>query len=326
MSQKQNTCKRHISLHLKAATAALSILACADAYAARCLYVSSYHPEYEWNHGIEKGMDPQLEGKCEVKKFYMDTLRNTEPAFAEAKALEAKALIEKYKPDVVIAADDAASKYLVKPYYKDAATPFVFCGVNWTVEAYGYPYSNATGMVEVSPVKPLLQQAMTIRANIKSAVFISADVLTQHKEFDQVSKIFAKEGVQLTPIFAKTFAEWKDAYIGAQKADLVYLSNSAGISDWDEGQAARVAYDNARKVSVTTYEQMMRYSMLGMVKTPEEQGEWAGQVAARILAGVKPKSIPIIANSRWNIYANLKLLDKAKVKLPDPLVHKAVKK
>ena len=44
---------------------------------------------------------------------------------------KAKAEIDAFKPDVVIAADDNASKYLIEPYFKDAALPFVFCGVNW---------------------------------------------------------------------------------------------------------------------------------------------------------------------------------------------------
>lgn len=320
-----NLCGRSLPRGLLALFMALAA-ASADALASRCLYVSSYHPEYVWNFGIEKGMDPLLEGKCEVRKFYLDTQRNTDPKFAEKKVLEAKALIEQYKPDVVIACDDPASKYLVMPYLRNAAVPVVFCGINWTIEPYGYPYANATGMIEVSPVKPLLTQALATIGKIKTATFIAADVLTQHKEFEQVSAIFEKEGIKLSPAFVKTFDEWKAAYVSAQKSDLIYVSNPAGVTGWNDAKAAEHALVHARKLSVTTYDQVMPYAMLGMVKIAEEQGEWAAKVALRVLAGASPKDIPVIANRRWNIYANLKLLDKARTRLSDPVLHKAVKR
>ncbi|MCP4577871.1 MAG: hypothetical protein GY846_16480 [Deltaproteobacteria bacterium] len=59
--------------------------------------------------------------------------------------------------DVVIAADDNASKYLIKPFYKDAGLPFVFCGVNWDASNYGFPYRNVTGMIEVAGAKELVK-------------------------------------------------------------------------------------------------------------------------------------------------------------------------
>ena len=68
--------------------------------------------------------------------FRMDTKRNTDEEFKKTAALKAKAEIEASKPDVVIAADDNASKYLIQPYFKDASLPFVFCGVNWDEKGF----------------------------------------------------------------------------------------------------------------------------------------------------------------------------------------------
>jgi len=58
------------------------------------------------------------------------------------KALEAKALIESWQPDGVITADDKAAKYIIKPFGKEHTMPFVFCGINWTVQEYGFPHCN----------------------------------------------------------------------------------------------------------------------------------------------------------------------------------------
>ena len=144
----------------------------------KCLIVASYHNGFLGQHLKVKGARSVLEGKCEIRQFNMDTKRNPSPEFGKKMALEAKALIESWKPDVVIAIDDNASKYLVKPYFKDAEIPFVFSGVDWTAKEYGYPYSNATGMIEVFPIKQLIKQIKRIIPNAKTAVFVRGDRLS----------------------------------------------------------------------------------------------------------------------------------------------------
>lgn len=303
----------------------LLAFAAADALAARCLFISSYHRDYDWNLGEEEGMEAELVGKCELRKFYLDTLRHPEPEYARRKALEAKALIEDYKPDVVIAADDPASKYLVMPHYRDANLPFVFCGVNWSVEAYGYPYRNVTGMIEVSPTKSLLDQAQAISGRIDKAVFLAADTPTQRKEFEYVWKVFAQRGITLTPVYVRTLQDWKTEYKKAQQADLVYLSTATGILDWNIDSATEFALEHARKLSVSTYEAMAATAMLSLTKIPREQGEWAAKVALDILRGAKASDIPIVANRRSNVYITPKLARKAGIKLPPSIVHRAIK-
>ena len=144
----------------------------------KCLFVASYHQGYAWQDGLERGLRSVLEGKCEIRQFNMDTKRNPSHEFGKKMALEAKARIESWKPDIVIASDDNASKYLVAPYFKDAKLPFVFCGINWTAKEYGYPYSNATGMIEVFPIKQLIKQIKRIIPNAKTAVFVRGDRLS----------------------------------------------------------------------------------------------------------------------------------------------------
>jgi len=36
--------------------------------AAKCLYISSYHKGYEWNDGIERGLEAELKGQCVVQR------------------------------------------------------------------------------------------------------------------------------------------------------------------------------------------------------------------------------------------------------------------
>ena len=53
----------------------------------------------------------------------MDTKRRKGEADKRAAALQAKTIIEEWRPDVVITADDNAARYLIKPHYRDRDTP-----------------------------------------------------------------------------------------------------------------------------------------------------------------------------------------------------------
>lgn len=305
--------------------AAISLGCAADALAAKCLYVSSYHKGYEWNDGIERGLEAGLQGKCALSRFYMDTNRHTEPEFAKQKALEAKQLIEQSRPDVVIACDDAASIYLVQPYFKDAAVPFVFCGVNWTVKAYGYPYANVTGMIEIAPIKPLMKEVRSLLPNVKSGIYLAADVITQHKEFEENRQAYAQGGIRMSPVFVRTLAEWKAAFAAAQKADFIVLGTNAGIGDWDSASAHQGVLTSVKKLVVTNYDWMAPFAVLAMTKLAEEQGEWSAHLAETILAGAQAGTLPIVSNRRWQTYVNPEVAGKAGIKLPPRLVHKAMK-
>lgn len=293
-------------------------------YAKQCLYISSYHPDYVWDMGQRRGLEPILKNHCELKTFFMDTKRNKGAEFAQKKALEAKALIESWQPDVIIAADDNASRYLVKPYFRDAKLPIVFCGVNFSVKEYGFPYKNVTGIIEVEPFPPLLKEIKTLIPNAKNGVFLAADVPTQHKVFKYFDLIFQKKGIATKAIFVKTLAQWQQAYKDAQSADFIYIGNSAGINDWNEEQAVSFVMQHSKhKFVVTTYPWMLRLAMLAFTKVPEEQGEWAAKVALRILQGERPDSIPIVANRKWNLFVNKQILDSAGLALPRRIMRKA---
>jgi ABC-type uncharacterized transport system substrate-binding protein len=317
-------------MRLTAALAALVLVAQATtvgaAPPARCLYVSSYHAGYEWNDGIERGLQSTLQNRCEVRNFYMDGKRNLGEAFAKAKALEAKQLVEAWKPDIIIAADDNASKYLIMPYYKNAAIPVVFCGLNWTAEPYGYPYRNATGMIEVGPIEALQAEVLAVVKNPRRGVFLSADEFTQTKEYAMARELYQRRGVTLTHTAVRTLADWQAGFSAAQQnADFLVIGNYAGIKDWNEAAARRYVYEHGRRFTVAYLEWMAPYAMLTMAKIADEQGEWAGKVAVLILNGTPPSKIPVVANRRWNMFVNPRLLDKSGIHVSTDILQKAVK-
>jgi hypothetical protein len=311
---------------LRVLLAAAALAAGGPGEAARCLYVSSYHAGYEWNDDIERGMEPILKGRCEMRRFYMDGKRNTDPEFARMKGVEAKALIDEWKPDVVIAADDNASKFLVQPHLRNAALPVVFCGVNWTAEPYGYPYDNATGMIEIGPIEPLMREVRNILKNPRRGVFLSAAEMTQYKEFQMSREVYGAERIAITHTPVTGMAAWEQGFLAAQRdADFIVIGNHAGIKDWDGARAREFVRRHGGKLTVAYLEWMAPYAMLTMAKMADEQGEWAAKVAVMILDGAAPRSIPIVPNRRWTMYMSPHLLDAAGYRLSSEIVRKAVK-
>jgi len=288
-----------------------------------CLFVSSYHSGYDWSDGVERGLHSVLDGKCNITTFNMDAKRNNSEAHARQAALQARAMVEKLKPDVLIAADDIAAKYLIVPYYKNAELPVVFCGINWTVEQYGFPFSNVTGMIEVAAVEPLFQKSSSIIGKIRTATYLGANTFTEKKNLAHYEKSASELNITLNSRLSNTADEWIRSYQQAQSSDLVIMGSNAGIKDWDEAKVLAAIRPMTRKLSVSNHGWMMPYTMLGMTKVPEEQGEWAGQLALEIIKGAKPIDIPIIPNRRFDLIINKELFALAGITIPEFIKLKA---
>jgi len=241
----------------------------------------------------------------------------------EKTGLEAKQLIDSWKPDIVITADDNAARFVIQAHYKDSTIPFVFCGVNWTADEYGFPYSNVTGMVEVAPVYPLLEKVKDLIPEARTAIYIGAMTTTEKKNLARFEKALSKQDIQLDAALASTMDEWLISYTRAQQYDFIIMGSQSGIEDWDKEHVVNTIKPQSLKLSVTNHDWMMPYTMLGFTKVPEEQGEWAAQAALSILGGVKVSQIAIVPNRKWDIWTNPVLLSTSIITLPEGLVLKS---
>ena len=288
----------------------------------KVLFVDSYHAGYEWSDGILRGLKAGLQGSGVVLDvIHMDTKNNPSEDFKKQAGVKAKAHIDQTKPNLVIVADDNATNYILMPFYKNAAVPFLFVGINWEASAYGLPYANATGMLEVALVSQLV-------ANLKEYAkgdrvgFITGDSETERKELKSYKEIlklqFASEK------FVKTFPEWKDEFKKMSgSVDMILFGNNAGIKDWNAAEAAKLAADNAKVPTGTINDYIMPFVMIGMVKVPDEFGVWAAQTGLKILKGDSPKSIPVTQNKQQKLMVNVGLATKAGIVIKPTLLKNA---
>tara|TARA_R110002110_G_scaffold9526_14_gene46802 strand:+ start:8157 stop:9110 length:954 start_codon:yes stop_codon:yes gene_type:complete len=291
----------------------------------KCLFVSSYHKGYAHADQIEAGVRETVKGHCELRQFDMDSKRRNAKEDIKKSALAAKAIIESWKPDVVITADDNAVKYLIEPFYRNKNTPFVFSGLNWTAAEYGLPYSNATGMIEVGPVGVMLDRAASIVPRFRRAFYLGSKTLSEEKNLKRFQVAAAKRGFVLDHALVGSSNEWLKTYAGAQEYDVVIIGNRHGIEDWNEQNVIGEIVKTTRKLSVTNHGWMMPYTILGMTKVSREQGEWAGKTAVRILNGYKISKIPVVPNRQRDVWINSKILAVSGVKLPQGIMRKGKK-
>jgi ABC-type uncharacterized transport system substrate-binding protein len=280
----------------------------------RVLYVDSYHEGYEWSDGVTEGIRSVLNNAdVKLKIFHMDTKRNTDEAYKRHAALQAKELIGSFHPDVVIASDDNASKYLIMQYFKNASLPFVFCGVNYNADDYGFPYSNVTGMLELPPAVKLIYSLKHFK-RIVTVGYLAADTLTERKDGFYTNKDVREDFVER---YVKTFSEWKTAFNELQnKVDVLILGNNGGIRGWDNGKAQQFTLENTRIPTGCLLDWMAPFVFLGATRSAQEQGRYAASTALRILDGTPPSSIPIIGNVEANIIINMKIAGKLGIKVP----------
>jgi ABC-type uncharacterized transport system substrate-binding protein len=250
----------------------------------------------------------------------MDTKRHPSEQFKKAAAEKARIVIDDFRPDVVIASDDNASKYLIAPFYKNVKLPIVFCGVNWDASDYGFPARNITGMIEVQLIDQILA-ALKEYARGDRIGFIKGDDLSARKEAIFYERRF---NIKINKRFVGNYAEWKQAYLDLQKeADMVLVGNSESIPDWNPATAKQFVEANTSVPTGNWDKWMKDYSLLTFATVPAEQGQWAARTALKIMDGTSPADIPVVTNKKAEIYRNMRIAKKLNIVFPMEFIRRS---
>ncbi|HTP11802.1 MAG TPA: ABC transporter substrate binding protein [Anaerolineae bacterium] len=278
----------------------------------KILFIDAYHEGYAWSDGIITGVNSVLNTTgIDLKIVHMDTKRNPSEDFAKTAGQQVKAEIDAFKPDVVIASDDNAQKYVIVPFYKGTNLPVVFDGVNWDASTYGYTGTNVTGMVEVELPGQLIDQLKPYAKGTRLG-YLTVDSETERKVVDTYNQRFFNG--QMKTYWVKTLDDFKKAYLQAQnEVDILFMGNNAGSDRWDQAEMEKFILDNTKIPSGSINDWMAPYSLVTLAKVPAEQGEWAAKTALRILDGTRPADIPFAENKKGKLILNLPLAEKLNV-------------
>ncbi len=280
----------------------------------KILWIDSYHQGYEGSY--EASIRETLEGDdVELEIIHMDTKRNPGDEFGEEAAKTVMAKLEAFQPDVVIASDDNAQKYVVVPYLKDTELPIVFAGVNWDSSGYGYPADNITGIEEVMHTSQAIEHIKPY-AQGERIGYLAGNTTTAKT----VADVYFSDD-QIKKYYATTFDEFKAFFLAAQEeVDILFIFNFAGIEDWDNEEAEIFIMENITIPTAATLERMTPYTLLTLAQDLTEQGEWSAKTALEILEGTDPSDISITQNVRGKLFLNFDMANKLDVKFASELL------
>lgn len=284
----------------------------------RVIHIDSYHAGNEWNDRIVAELQDTLSAKdIDLRVFHMDTKRRSSEADIHASALAALKAIEDFHPDVITTSDDPAAQHLIMPFLRDSAVPVVFCGLNWDASIYGLPYRNTTGMVEVSPI-PQILRLLRRHARGPRLGFLAEDTEVKRKELTYHERLF---GITYDKTyFVTSHAAWKEAFLRAQKeVDMLMILGVGALPDWNLADATHLAEERSEIPTGTDFEWLTSVSLIGVVKSPQEQGRWVGQATLRILEGVQPSDIPVSHNREGALFFNERIARRLGIKELPPL-------
>jgi hypothetical protein len=295
-----------------------------SAQAANCFYINSYHQGYEWSDRIQAQFSKEMKTVCNISYHYLNAKKETNPNKLKNKGMEIANLIALSQPDIVIAADDAASEYVVNPYLRNGQTPVIYVGINWDPRPFGYPMSNATGMTEVWPIQQALDTVKKTIGVVTKMALITADNPLENRDEQAIRKIMDKNDVQLNSYFVRTFEEWKQSIKAAQYNDVIKLGTIQGIKDWDKEAAIAWIKEHNQRFTFANQDFMLPFVMYSISKSPEEFGHWAAELTRTIFKGDQPWQIPIIPNRIFISRYNPLLLSKTDFKIPDAVIRQSI--
>jgi len=278
----------------------------------KVLFINSYAPGFPSTDEYLAGIRNAFEGRnIDLRTFNMDTKRNPQAEYIEAKAREAIEEINSFQPDLIIASDDNAAKYVVQPHLRDGPIPVLFCGVNWTCWQYDLPTPFVTGILEVLPVREVIEELKKYYPEAKNLTILSELSNTELKNKEFLDPLYAELGLIPSYALVNSFADWKKEFIAAnENADLIFTFTHGAIRDWQEDEAAAFVKKHIKKPIFTVEEHMMPYCVLGFSKVAREQGDWIGARALEVLDGRPINTVEMTRNTQTKNLLNIRLAQK----------------
>ena len=288
----------------------------------RIVWVDSYHNGFPWSDAIERGIREVLYGTgATLDIIRLNSKREKRSEEIQQASMAAKSAIDQIRPDVLIASDDNAQRYLVVPHYIDGDLSVVFCGVNENARAYGYPTRNITGMIEKSHIVELVA-ALETYAQGNRIGYLAGNTTTERK----VARWLAENRFKgrLYTCLVEDMETFVQRYIELQdEVDMILFITHAGIKGWDGDAAKRIVEAHTRIPSGGVDSYMEKWNLLILAKSGEEQGRHAALTAFEILAGTPIESIPVVTNSKKEFVVNLALAEKLNIRFPLSILKQA---
>jgi len=293
----------------------------------RIFIVHSYALDYSWVRDINKGIMRVMKSKpYSIKWHYMDTKRHPSEEYKKQVGDVAKGLIKQWNPDIIIAIDDNAQKYVASSFLNHPGMSILFSGVNADSKVYGYDWGkNVTGILERIPFKEFREVfAQMLPSKKRRIVHISDASTTSQLIHQELSKVKWEPFTLVKSYQCKTFEQWKSAVFEANKiGDVLLVTHYHTIKD-KAGKTVK-----PKNVILWTENHLTipdigcwgffveDGGMMAVAVSPYEQGEEVAKMAVNIIENKKsPEYIPIKTNNQYVVYVRGNSVKKRGLTLP----------
>lgn len=299
----------------------------------RILVVHSYHPGYQWVAAINRGITMIVPpGKVDLEFFYMDMKRHPDAAWREHITASVLTAIAEWNPDVVITVDDAAQACVGKILAAQTRPAVVFCGVNRSIEEYGYEKGNVTGVLERPHFRESIDLFNQIMPEARRILVLSDAGLTSEGAFSAMRQ----EAEEMTAVqavdwcMAATFEEWKQCVErGQEQADALAVYTYHTLLE-REGSNRMVPPDKvmewtAEHSSIPVIGFLVFAvddgALCGVLESGVEQGSLTARMAMKILQGRSAASIPVETGLHGQRMVNLNVAEKLGIPIHPSLLN-----
>ena len=298
------------------------------------LILHSYNTDYFWTRDVDVGIDRILGDNNYIVTYrhYMDTKNHPYAEFQKRAGIIARRVIESIEPDVIIAVDDDAQKFVAKNYVNHPKMNIVFAGVNTTPDKYGYDKAdNVTGILErnqLAAVRDAVEEMGKKRLSHDQKVRLvnMGDRSATVGENEKWILAFDWEPVELVDSFrAYTFEEWKEKVkVIHNYADFMFTTNYRSMprSKTEKGfvppeEVISWTVKNSKIPIIGTHGFFVEEGgPLAVATSPFEQGEVTAKMALEIIRGKKASSIPIRSTEQFIIFMREDIMKLQGIKLP----------
>lgn len=267
------------------------------------LFLNSYHNGYRWSDNILEGVRRSLEKEGMVLDLYIeyiDAKRHNDVGVQEANYRLFKEKYPGISFDVVIASDNNAFDFVTQHYnefFKD--TPIVFCGVN-DFKNDKLQGMRITGVVEDAGIKETLDVAIKLHPNVERVVVVGDDSVTGHAIRAQVQLAAQSFVGKLDFDYWHTlpFKEILKRAASLPEDTILFFIPSYFELDgqlYDPAESQSMLAEASPRPIYSSWSFLLGHGIIGgKMASGLIQGEAAGKLVAKILAGQNPSDIPIV--------------------------------
>jgi PAS domain S-box-containing protein len=268
----------------------------------RILILHSYFKGYIWTDEEHQGITSVLEPAVGAENIYVEYL-DTKRFYWDSYLVQLSAVYRQkygpYRPDLVIVSDNNAFDFMRR--FGDnlfPGVPVVFCGVNYAKETDLIGHPNFAGVSEEADLKGSLDTALRLQPRTENVYTLNDNTET--------GLIVAERMKALAPLYPHlTFIQLNGLPLQEILVRLktlpprsivfyTFFSRDASGQLFENQRTMHQIADASNAPIFGAWEFNLGHGIVGgMLTLGDANGEAAGRIALRILAGEKPADIPI---------------------------------